>query len=282
MRLLDSSGGPAFATLSNMFQARQPDDAPMRQDSEEQDPAELEFEQILKARDELLEGLSHDLKNALSSIVMNTSLARRVVSNEDQCVRQMIDRIQEASDRIRMAMQDALDMTGCVSGTLSVNPARREAKILVGDALAQIEAQRVAKNVTIQTSFVRDGEREGLSVVADHEKVPTALARLFAYGIKVSPAESQIEIKVERDRHEVLFRMILPPQTLETHLTVPSQAGQVFERQGKKPGLYLVRGIAEIFGGHTWAKVLPDGRSELGVGLKNGVQDGAIQLLVQS
>lgn len=278
---------PPLQLCANMFQARQPDVASRSQNAEArsedgseersdggaENSNELEFEKILKARDELLEGLAHDLKNALSSIVMNTSLARRVVSSDDQCVRQMIERIQEASDRIQMAMQDALDMTGCISGNLSVKPMRREVKVLVGDALAQVDAQRVGKNITFQVS----PDREGLTVIADQEKVPTALSRLFAYGIKVSPSQSRIEIRMERDRNEVQFRMILPPEIIAV-----DQVGRIFERQGKKPGLYLVRGIAEIFDGRTWAKILPDGRAELGMSLKNGVPDGSVQLLVQS
>jgi K+-sensing histidine kinase KdpD len=288
-KIPDNSVGLGFATHGFMFRAQQPDDSSISKDMEEKSEFEQAYDKVLKARDELLEGLAHDLKNALSSIVMNTSLARRVVpkkseesapnelpdqlSEKDRCVLQMFERIEEASDRIRMAMQDAIDMTGCVSGSLVIQPARREVKILLGDALAQVEAQKKAKSIHVHLS----GVQEGMSVIADHEKVPTALARLIAFGMKISPASSQIEIQVEERGEEVLFRMLLTSE-----IATASQLQHVFDRQGKKPGLYLVRGIAEAFGGQVWATSRANGGVELGMSLKCVERDSKIRLLVQS
>jgi K+-sensing histidine kinase KdpD len=304
---LDSSVGPAFATHGFMFQAKQPDDSTMRRNSEKIEDAPevpevpkvhevredngapecdhpIDHQNVLKARDELLEGLAHDLKNALSSILMNTSLARRIVpakgangheslSEKEQGILQMIERIDEASERIKMSMQDALDMTNCVTGTLSVQPARREVKALVRDALAQVQSQKSTKNIPVHVS----GVREGLSVIADHEKVPTALARLIAFGMKVSPAASQIEIQIEEENENVLFRMKLTPGVV-----AGEQLRHVFDRQGKKPGLYLVRGIAEAFGGQVWATTRANGGAELGISLRGVESESKIRLLIQS
>ncbi|MFL5814768.1 MAG: sensor histidine kinase [Bdellovibrionia bacterium] len=245
------------------------------------EPSE-ELPEVLRARDELLEGLAHDLKNALSSILMNTSLARRLVpaqggngglTEKEQSILQMIERIDEASERIQMSMQDALDMTSCVSGTLAVQPIRREVKSLMRDALAQAQSQKNSKTIPVQLT----GAREGLSVVADHEKVPKALARLIAFGMKVSPAASQIEIQIEEEGENVLFRMRLAPGVVAGELL-----RHVFDRQGKKPGLYLVRGIAEAFGGHVWATPLANGGAELGIALRNMEWESKIRLLIQS
>lgn len=256
-----------------------PESQPEKQNESQMDSAEQELERILIARDELLDGLAHDLKNALSSILLNTSLARRVVPENDQCVRQIFERIHEATERIRMSMQDALDMTGCVSGNLAVTPARRQIKILIGDALAQVEEQCVAKDIHFVVNGV-NGDNEGLSVIADHEKIPRALSRLLAYGIKISPPKTEIQLRVEQIGDEIQIRMLLPAETI-----APEQLSHVFERQGKKPGMYLVRGIVEIFGGRTWAMtVAQDGRKEveLGMGLKGEVHDGTVRQLVQS
>jgi len=180
----------------------------------------------------------------------------------------MFERIQEASERIRMAIHDTLDMTKCVSGNLSVNPTKREVRVLLGDALAQVEAERQAKKIQLEVS----GISQNLMVLADHEKVPTALARLIAYGIKVSPPESSLKIQVEAQGDEVVFRMILPPETVSSNRTTMEQLGRIFERQGKKPGLYLVRGIIEVFGGRTWTRGISEGQAELGVSLKKITQ----------
>jgi K+-sensing histidine kinase KdpD len=284
LKFLDSSVGPAFATHGFMFQAKQQDDTTMSRNSEknEEETRTPEIPEILKARDELLEGLAHDLKNALSSILMNTSLARRVVptkegdgalSEKEQGILQMIERIDEASERIQMSMQDALDMTNCVSGALVVQPTRREVKALLRDALAQVQAQKSAKAIPVQVA----GVREGLSVIADHEKVPKALARLIAFGMKVSPAASQIEIQIEEEGENVLFRMRLTPGVVAGELL-----RHVFDRQGKKPGLYLVRGIAEAFGGHVWATPSANGGAELGIALRSVESESKIRLLIQS
>jgi signal transduction histidine kinase len=246
-----------------MFQARKPNSS----ETADSEPDE----KVIQARDELLDGLAHDLKNAISSIVMNTSLARRMLpgkhpekqAEKEQLVLQMIDRIQEATDRISEVMQDTMDMTKCVSGSLKISPARRDVKVLVGDALSRIESSRAAKNIKIELQIAQS-EKDGLTVIADREKMPVALARLMTHGIKVSPASSTLELGVDESGHEVSFRLILPAATIPRE-----QREKLFDRQGKKAGLYLVRGIVEAFGGHTWVNLLPDERIELGFSLKN-------------
>jgi two-component system sensor histidine kinase GlrK len=259
-----------------MFQAEKPGDRP---DSPQESHTEL-----IQAKDELLEGLVHDLKNALASIVMNASLAKRLMTNEkgssngeisekEKGVLQMIDRIQDATDRIHLIMQDSMDMSKCVSGVLAVAPTRRDVRILLGDALAYVEKQRQAKGIEIRL----EPFGEGLMVQADHEKVPTALARLIGYGIKVSPASSTLEIGVARSDNHILIRMWLSSEIFHD-----DQAKRIFNRQGKKAGLYLVRGIAEAFGGRTWTKTMPGNRVELGMSLRDLSRDSSIRLLVQS
>jgi K+-sensing histidine kinase KdpD len=95
--------------------------------------------------------------------------------------------------------------------------------------------------------------------------------------MKISPPSSQIEIQVEEQGDEVLFRMLLTSE-----IATADQLQHIFDRQGKKPGLYLVRGIAEAFGGQVWATKRANGVVELGISLKSVERDGKIRLLVQS
>ncbi len=218
----------------------------------------------VRARDELVAVVSHDLRTPVSIVAMQAALLQRILSQDltEASTRMMASTqtIQRATERMVSLLRDLLDLAKIEAGRFEIDPSAQSPGLLVQDACALVEHVATAKGVAMhaETCPVRE-------VRADSERLFQVLANLLGNAIKFTPDGGSIGVGATA-----------LPEACEFYVSdsgvgmTADQLDHVFERywQGKgdsgRPGaglgLYICKGIVQAHGGSIRAE------SRLGAG----------------
>src|ERR1044071_1006982 len=217
----------------------------------------LESQQAVRAREEVLAIVSHDLRNPLSAITLGSSLLlmSKDLADED---REQVETMQVSAERMARLIADLLDVTRLEGGKrLPVEPAPVAVTELLDEALELFRAQAAVANVSIDSDC-----REGVDAVfADHHRVMQVLSNLIGNSLKFTPPNGTIRVCAEPHRDGVLFLISdtgpgIPKEHLN-HIFTPYWQAKRAERLGAGLGLPIARGIVEAHGGRIWAESEP-------------------------
>jgi chemotaxis family two-component system sensor kinase Cph1 len=220
----------------------------------------LREQQAVRARDDLVAVVSHDLRGPLAVIQMQAALLLRTGIDKEEPslrLRASAERVQKAVDRMNALIRDLLDLARIEAGRFDVRPRPEGIREIVDEALIIAYPLAEAKRIVIEVEEVsEDG-----SVAADRERVFQVLANLTGNAIKFTPEGGKIVLRAEARSHEVLFTVA------DTGPGIPSeQLPHIFDRywqarrtahQGTGLGLYIAKGIVEAHGGRIWAESVP-------------------------
>jgi len=217
----------------------------------------LESQQAVRAREEVLAVVSHDLRNPLSAITLGSSLLlmSKNLSEED---REQVETMQVSAQRMARLIADLLDVTRLEGGKrLPVEPAPVPVAELLGEALELFRAQAAVASVSIDSDCV-DGVD---AVFADHHRVMQVLSNLIGNSLKFTPPGGTVRVCAEPHPDGVLFMVSdtgpgIPKEHL-THIFTPYWQAKRAERLGAGLGLPIARGIVEAHGGRIWAESEP-------------------------
>ncbi|HEX7153148.1 MAG TPA: HAMP domain-containing sensor histidine kinase [Thermoanaerobaculia bacterium] len=222
----------------------------------------LESQQVVRAREEVLAIVSHDLRNPLNAVTLGASLMQmsETLSDED---REQLDTIELSARRMSRLIADLLDVTRLDGGKrLPIEPARFEIGSLMHEADEIFRAQFAANEVSLQLR-IDDGVTE---VWADRHRVLQVLSNLIGNALKFTPAGGVVSVHVRPRSSDVLFTVSdtgpgIPEENLRDVFNPYWQAKRT-ERMGAGLGLPIAKGIVEAHGGRIWVE------SEQGVGTK--------------
>jgi len=216
--------------------------------------AEEELHQAIRARDDMMGIVSHDLRNPASAVKM---LARSILAEAEERalppdVTERVEVIQQAAAQIDALIQDLLDVTRLEAGRLTVSAHDVEPKPLVEAALYALHALSDSGDVTLDATY-----EEPLPLVhADPERVTQLLSNLVGNALKFTPAGGRVEVRVRPNGGAVEVRVVdngagIPaeqlPRVFDRFFQVSS--GRKGSRQGAGLGLTIARGIVEAHGG---------------------------------
>jgi signal transduction histidine kinase len=205
-----------------------------------------------EAREVVLAIVSHDLRNPLALIKMNTSLLEKnfASSGADPSSLNNLKRIGRGVARMERMISDLLDAASIDSKALSVRPEPESVAGLVAEAaeMGQLLADTKGCN------FVVRPVDQSLRVLADHQRILQVFANLIGNALKFTPSEGgEIVLRAERRGDGVAFFVS------DNGPGVPDEdVGRLFERfwRGRKSseggiglGLFIARGIVEAHGG---------------------------------
>jgi signal transduction histidine kinase len=217
----------------------------------------LESQQAVRAREEVLAIVSHDLRNPLSAITLGSSLLlmSKDLADED---REQVETMQVSAERMARLIADLLDVTRLEGGKrLPVEPAPVAVAELLDEALELFRSQAAVANVSIESDCT-DGVD---AVYADHHRVMQVLSNLIGNSLKFTPPNGTIRVCAEPHRDGVLFMISdtgpgIPKEHL-SHIFTPYWQAKRAERLGAGLGLPIARGIVEAHGGRIWAESEP-------------------------
>ncbi|HEY8550654.1 MAG TPA: ATP-binding protein [Vicinamibacterales bacterium] len=219
-------------------------------------------QRAVRARDDLVAIVSHDLKNPLNVIQMQSVLLRKSAAAEDDerasRLQTSLDRIQRAVGHMNALIHGLLDLARIEAGRFVVERQPASLDELLAEALIVLRPLAEAKGVTL-----REKIEPGATVLADRERVFQVLSNLVGNAIKFTPSGGTILIRATVDQEHALLTVSDTGPGL-----TPEQMTQVFNRywqasrtarEGVGLGLYIAKGIVEAHGGRIWAERAEEG-----------------------
>jgi signal transduction histidine kinase/cell division protein FtsB len=222
----------------------------------------LESQQAVRARDEVLAIVSHDLRNPLSAVTLASSLLQTSDGLAEDA-REQLDIINISAKRMSRIIADLLDVTRLEGGKrLPIEPSRIEVGPLMREAYELFRAQAMVGGITLQCRVVDDVPL----LHADRHRVMQVLSNLIGNAMKFTPSGGVIAVNAKARTDEVLFVVSdtgsgIPPEHIDKIFTPYWQAKRT-ERMGAGLGLTISKGAVESHGGRIWVE------SELGKGTR--------------
>ncbi|MEU8831740.1 sensor histidine kinase KdpD [Streptomyces sp900116325] len=226
-----------------------------------------------KIRTSLLAAVSHDLRTPLAAIkAAVTSLRSDDIewSEEDQA--ELLEGIEEGTDRLDHLVGNLLDMSRLQTGT--VTPLIRETGLdeVVPMALTGIPADSVELDIP-----------ETLPMVAvDRGLLERAVANIVENAVKYSPDKTPVAVAASSLGDRVELRVV------DRGPGIPDEAKEAvfepFQRHGDAPrgagvglGLAVARGFVEAMGGDITAEDTPGGGLTMVVALRQSTSHAPVQ-----
>jgi len=208
--------------------------------------------EAVRARDDLVAVVSHDLRTPMSVVVMQAAIIQRMIIGDADGVLQRFRTaaltIQRAGQQMGSLLHDLLDLSKIQAGRFTVTPAPCPASRLVVEAVEMMEGVAGEANVTLVTESLVDDP-----VQADSERIFQVFSNLIGNAIKYAGQGRQVRVGVARSGRACEFRVADSGPGI-----APDQIEFLFQRfwQGKRDdssgigiGLYIARGIVQAHGG---------------------------------
>jgi len=217
----------------------------------------LESQQAVRAREEVLAIVSHDLRNPLSAVTLGASLLQMSeLSDED---REQIDTISVSARRMSRLIEDLLDVTRLEGGKrLPIQPDTIPVHELLREAEEIFRAQASVGSVSMEYAAASDLP----PVFADRHRIMQVVSNLIGNSLKFTPPGGRITVDARCEREQVLIRVRdtgpgIPPENLADIFSPYWQAKRT-ERLGAGLGLPIAKGIVESHGGRIWVESEPE------------------------
>lgn len=223
----------------------------------------LREQQAVRARDELVAVVSHDLRNPMTVISMLCGMMQKTFSSDgphtSRRISSAIDTMQQAAGRMNVLLEDLLDTSKIEAGRYTVKPVALDVSQMFEEAYSLLTPLAMEK--AIDLSF---NAEPGLQINADPERLFQVLSNLIGNAIKFTPRQGNIGISAMSNGEEIVFSVRDSGEGI-----APEQLPHVFDRYwtqtennptGSGLGLYITQGIVQAHGGRIEAQ------SELGRG----------------
>jgi signal transduction histidine kinase len=214
--------------------------------------------EALDLRDEFLAIVSHDLRNPLSAIALNTQLLERLVSAGDPRLARISRSLATSIAQMQRIISDLLDLAAIEAGKLSV-------QLRPGDARRPIEeAVEGARSATADRSIAIAAVVLGPDPLAAHfdpGRIAQVLGNLIDNALKFTSPGGRISVEGRNAEHVVEIRVRdTGPGLRPEEIAVIFDRYRQVEKRGRKAlglGLYISRSIVESHGGRIRAESAP-------------------------
>ena len=224
---------------------------------EERTKALSSVHEALDLRDEFLAIVSHDLRNPLNAIALNTQLLERLVSSGDPHLARISRSLASSIAQMQRIISDLLDLAAIDAGKLSV-------QVQPGDVRSSIEeAVEASRPIAAEKSIALDAVIGSDPLLArfDPGRIAQVLENLIHNALKFTSAGGRISVEGRRtdDAVEISVRDTgtgLQPE----EITVIFDRFRQVEKRGRRAlglGLYISRSIVESHGGRIRAESVP-------------------------
>lgn len=211
----------------------------------------------VRARDDLVAVVSHDLRNPMTVISMLCGMMQKAFSSEgphtSRRISSAIDTMQQAAGRMNVLLEDLLDTSKIEAGRYVVKPVPLDVSQMFDEAYSLLAPLAMEKGIDL--SF---NAEPGLLINADPERLFQVLSNLIGNAIKFTPRQGNIGISAMSTGEEIVFSVRDSGEGIAA-----DQLPHVFERYWTKTennptgsglGLYITQGIVQAHGGQIFAE----------------------------
>ncbi|WP_024677212.1 ATP-binding protein [Pseudomonas syringae] len=214
-------------------------------------------QQAVRARDELVAVVSHDLRNPMTVISMLCGMMQKSFSSDgphtSRRISTAIDTMQQAASRMNVLLEDLLDTSKIEAGRYTITPQPLEVSQIFEEAYTLLAPLAMDKSIEISFNAEPD-----IKVNADPERLFQVLSNLIGNAIKFTPKLGRIGVAAMSNGDEVVFTVRDSGEGIP-----PEQLPHIFERYwtvkegnptGTGLGLYISQGIIKAHGGELAAQ----------------------------
>lgn len=211
----------------------------------------------LDLRDEFLALVSHDLRNPLSAIALNTELLERLVSSGDPRLARISRSLASSIAQMQRIISDLLDLAAIQAGKLSLQLQPGDARTSIEDAVEASRSIAAGKSIALEAVTGPDP----LPARFDPGRIAQVLENLITNALKFTPAGGRISVEGQSAGEVVEIRVRdTGPGLQPEEIAVIFERYRQVEKRGRKAlglGLYIARSIVESHGGRIGAESVP-------------------------
>jgi chemotaxis family two-component system sensor kinase Cph1 len=221
-------------------------------------------QRAVRARDDLLAVVSHDLRNPLASILLHAdAMLTPTLADHERNVpvpHGGAERIKRAAVHMKSMIDDLLDLASIEAHRFTLHVQPVESRGLVEEAVQIASPLADAKQITVEVELI-----DTPSLDADPERILRVLSNLLGNAIKFTPRGGTITVRAARLGDDLSITVA------DTGPGIPAaDLPHVFDRYWKASaasspgtglGLYIAYGIIEAHGGKIRAESSAGGAS---------------------
>lgn len=225
--------------------------------------AEKEAREAKRAQEEILAIVSHDLRNPLSAIMLQSKIVKKGIERGDgpDVLYNHLDRIQKSGERMNKLIEDLLVVTNIEQGKLKLSFGQVSVQDLIDEVIMAFEDLAGQKQVHLIRDITAPGDT---IVVADRDRIFQVFSNLISNALRFTSLKGKIRIGARLEGKGILFFVSdngsgIPEGNID-HIFDRYWQGHKDKGTGVGLGLSIVKGIIEAHDGSVWAE------SELGEG----------------
>jgi chemotaxis family two-component system sensor kinase Cph1 len=231
----------------------------LRKQFEKEQEARADAERAMRAREELMAVLSHDLKNPIGSILLSTKMIERSFKGDQSATSLTnLQRIERSAQNMNNLINDILHVTKLESGNLSMEKNPVDLTQLIEEVVDMLSplARENQQKLFINPKSLH------CAVRCDKERVIQVLSNLIGNAIKFTPPGGAIEVHITEcgpEYSKIAVKDQGPGIPAENRKNVFDRFWQAKEtnRLGTGLGLAISKGIVESHGGSIWVEENP-------------------------
>lgn len=217
-----------------------------------------ETQHAVRARDDVLAIVSHDLRNPIHTISMAADLLRERLSGDEESARQ-IDIISRTARRMEHLIRDLLDVARIEAGGVRIQPTEQDPAELVREAVQFQQPQARERSIRL----VGEAPEAMPPIRADRERLLQVFQNLIDNALRFTPEGGEVTVRAVAGPDEVRFSVRDTGTGIEQdqleHLFEPFWQAEKAAQGGAGLGLAIARGIVEAHGGEISAESTPGG-----------------------
>jgi PAS domain S-box-containing protein len=211
-------------------------------------------QRAIRARDDILGIVAHDLRNPLGTILIQTALLRRRGKEPERRTQKPLDTIRRSAMRMNRLIQDLLDVTRMEAGRLAIEARPVHTRELVAESIHAQESMAASASLELRSEL-----EQGLpDVCADRDRLLQVFENLIGNAVKFTPAGGFITVGAAPKGHDIVFRVADTGRGISAdnmpHLFERFWQARKSERSGTGLGLPIVKGLVEAHGGRIWVE----------------------------
>jgi signal transduction histidine kinase len=213
----------------------------------------------LRARDEMLAVVAHDLRNPVSTIVLGSDLLLDTTPEDAAHAfqRRHLSTVKRAAQRMNRLIQDLLDVSRVAGGKLALAPQEEDAVMLLKESSAMLRPLAEARGITFHVSAGTELPR----LTMDSARVMQVISNLVGNAVKFTPEGGAVTLGAEWSGSEVRISVAdtgpgISPEQLP-HVFGRFWQADDADQRGLGLGLSIARGIVEAHGGRIWVESEP-------------------------
>jgi PAS domain S-box-containing protein len=217
-----------------------------------------ELSRAVRAREDALAEVSHDLRNPLSAVLLGAFQLERAVDRVDlsELVQKRAATIRRAGERMNRLVHDLLDLARFEAGRLVLDVATHDVGGIVEASLENLRDAARERQLVVDIAVP-----PGLALRGDRERLERVLANLLSNAFRASPRGGRVQVVARATDEGVAVSVrdegpgVAPD--LRAHLFERYWRGRDAGEGGVGLGLSIVKALVESHGGRVSVESAP-------------------------